>query len=155
MTAPTVLFRALPLLALAACAAPEPEPATAPFDGAPAWASFRAERAPGPWDDVTILAVATREGLGGPEAVVDVTWTSACEGSTFAVFWNGVAARSLPPQTVFELRRDGQGADCAGAPGSAKVAFSIEQPAEDLGPFIGRVHDGQGGGAEFRWTPGS
>ncbi|SFI10461.1 hypothetical protein [Albimonas pacifica] len=152
MTRPTParLLLAAPLLALVACAAPEAPPA--PDGGPPAWADFRAEGAPVEWDDVQILSATTRDSIGGPEVVLDVRFATACDASTYAVFWNGAAARSLPPQTVFVLRRDGQGADCA-APGTARVAFPIEEPAEALGPFIGRVTADGETGVEFRWPP--
>ncbi len=148
---PARVLLAAPLLALAACAAPEAPPTP---DGPPAWADFRAERAPAPWDDVTILSAAPRESIGGPEVVLDVRFETACEASTYAVFWNGIAARSMPPQTVFVLRRDGQGGDCA-TPGTARVAFPIEEPADSLGPFIGRVTADGETGVEFRWPPES
>ncbi|MDF2231057.1 hypothetical protein P2H44_00670 [Albimonas sp. CAU 1670] len=136
-------------LLLAACAGPEPQ---AVSSEPPAWADFRTDPAPAEWDDVQILSVATRESIGGPEAVVEVAYRTACEASTYAVFWSPVATRSLPPQTSFTLRRDGKGGDCP-TPGRAQVAFPIEEPAEDLGAFIGHVH---GGGdaknaASFRW----
>ena len=147
--APARLLLAAALPALAACATPEPPAAP---DGPPAWADFREENAPVEWDDVTILSATTRESIGGPEVVLDVRFETACDASTYAVFWNGIAARSLPPQTVFVLRRDGQGADCA-TPGTARVAVPIEAPAEALGAFVGRVTADGETGVEFRWPP--
>ncbi|WP_339950792.1 hypothetical protein [uncultured Albimonas sp.] len=148
---PALLLLAAPLLALAACATPEQPPAPS---GPPAWADFRTEAAPVEWDDVQILSATPRESIGGPEVVLEVSFATTCEGSTYAVFWNQIATRSLPPQTVFTLRRDGHGADCA-TPGTASVAFPIEEPADSLGPFVGRVTADGETGVEFRWPPES